>query len=81
AIGRGLSGLLLLRGKRAALGLYAVGLSARPVWALWGVGLDWWQLGPRLALGFGFRLLLWLRWFRRRPLARGTAPLGTAAPA
>ena len=41
------------------------------------VGLDWWQLVPRLAL-FVFGLLLWLPWFRR-PLLAGAGALGTAA--
>ncbi|MGV8495703.1 hypothetical protein ACV342_34060, partial [Pseudomonas aeruginosa] len=68
-IGLGLSGLLLRLGKRAALGLYALVLFASTVWALWEVGLDWWQLVPRLALWFVFGLLLWLPWFRR-PLAQ-----------
>ncbi len=78
-IGLALSGLLLLLGKRAALGLYALVLFASTVWALWEVGLDWWQLVPRLALWFVFGLLLWLPWFRRPLLAEGPAPLGTAA--
>ncbi len=78
-IGLALSGLLLLLGKRAALGLYALVLFASTVWALWEVGLDWWQLVPRLALWFVFGLLLWLPWFRRPLLADGPAPLGTAA--
>lgn len=39
-IGLALSGLLLLLGKRAALGLYALVLFASTVWALWEVGLD-----------------------------------------
>ncbi len=68
-IGLALSGLLLLLGKRAALGLYALVLFASTVWALWEVGLDWWQLVPRLALWFVFGLLLWLPWFRRPLLA------------
>lgn len=70
-IGLALSGLLLLLGKRAALGLYALVLFASTVWALWEVGLDWWQLVPRLALWFVFGLLLWLPWFRRPLLAEG----------
>ncbi len=60
-IGLALSGLLLLLGKRAALGLYALVLFASTVWALWEVGLDWWQLVPRLAL-----------WFCLRPAALAT---------
>ena len=79
-IGLALSGLLLLLGKRAALGLYALVLFASTVWALWEVGLDWWQLVPRLALWFVFGLLLsmmvlsgLLIWSRRT--AQATAAL------
>ena len=51
-IGIALTGVLLLATRRAALGLYALVLFASTVWALWEVGLDWWQLVPRLALLF-----------------------------
>ncbi|MEX5496194.1 glucose/quinate/shikimate family membrane-bound PQQ-dependent dehydrogenase [Pseudomonas asgharzadehiana] len=78
-IGITLTGILLLATRRAALGLYAVVLFASTVWALWEVGLDWWQLVPRLALLFALGLVMLLPWFRR-PLLRGQpAPLGTGA--
>ncbi|SMF24456.1 MULTISPECIES: glucose/quinate/shikimate family membrane-bound PQQ-dependent dehydrogenase [unclassified Pseudomonas] len=78
-IGITLTGLLLLATRRAALGLYAVVLFASTVWALWEVGLDWWQLVPRLALLFALGIVMLLPWFRR-PLLRGQpAPLGTGA--
>ncbi|WP_460150023.1 glucose/quinate/shikimate family membrane-bound PQQ-dependent dehydrogenase [Pseudomonas sp. S3_A03] len=78
-IGITLTGILLLAIRRAALGLYAVVLFASTVWALWEVGLDWWQLVPRLALLFALGLVMLLPWFRR-PLLRGQpAPLGTGA--
>jgi len=78
-IGLVLTGLLLLAARRAALGLYALVLFASTVWALWEVGLDWWQLVPRLALLFALGIVLLLPWFRR-PLLRGqTATLGTKA--
>ncbi|MDD5442668.1 MAG: PQQ-binding-like beta-propeller repeat protein, partial [Pseudomonas fluorescens] len=78
-IGIALTGVLLLATRRAALGLYALVLFASTVWALWEVGLDWWQLVPRLALLFALGIVLLLPWFRR-PLLRGqAAPLGTGA--
>mgnify|MGYP006878205389 FL=1 len=78
-IGIALTGVLLLATRRAALGLYALVLFASTVWALWEVGLDWWQLVPRLALLFALGIVLLLPWFRR-PLLRGQpAPLGTGA--
>lgn len=49
-IGLTLTGVLLIAARRAALGLYALVLFASTLWALWEVGLDWWQLVPRLAL-------------------------------
>ncbi|KRP52305.1 glucose/quinate/shikimate family membrane-bound PQQ-dependent dehydrogenase [Pseudomonas poae] len=78
-IGLTLTGVLLMATRRAALGLYALVLFASTVWALWEVGLDWWQLVPRLALLFALGLVMLLPWFRR-PLLRGQpAPLGTGA--
>lgn len=78
-IGLTLTGLMLLAGKRAALGLYAVVLFASTVWSLWEIGLDWWQLVPRLSLWFALGVVLLLPWFRRPLLRNGPAPLGTAA--
>ncbi|MDB6141241.1 MAG: gcd [Pseudomonas sp.] len=74
-----LTGLLLIAGHRAALGLYALTLFASTLWALWEVGLDWWQLVPRLALWFALGIVMLLPWFRR-PLWRGQpSPIGTGA--
>ncbi|NAN52302.1 glucose/quinate/shikimate family membrane-bound PQQ-dependent dehydrogenase [Pseudomonas protegens] len=78
-IGLTLTGLLLLAGKRAALGLYALVMFASTVWSLWEIGLDWWQLVPRLSLWFALGVVLLLPWFRRPLLRDGPAPLGTAA--
>ncbi|MCX7078813.1 MAG: membrane-bound PQQ-dependent dehydrogenase, glucose/quinate/shikimate family, partial [Pseudomonas sp.] len=78
-IGLLVTGVLLLAARRAALGLYAVVLFASTVWALWEVGLDWWQLVPRLALFFAIGIVLLLPWFRH-PLHRGEFnPIGTGA--
>ena len=76
-IGIALSGILLLLRRRAALGLYAIVLFASTVWALWEVGLDWWQLVPRLALWFVLGFVMLLPWFRRPLLLNGPAPMGT----
>jgi quinoprotein glucose dehydrogenase len=75
--GIGFSGLLLLRGRRAALGIYALVLLASTGWALWEVGLDWWQLVPRLALWFAIALVLLVPWVRRPllPAPMSTGPL------
>ncbi|WP_339070137.1 glucose/quinate/shikimate family membrane-bound PQQ-dependent dehydrogenase [Pseudomonas idahonensis] len=78
-IGLTLTGLLLLAGKRAALGLYALVLFASTLWSLWEIGLDWWQLVPRLSLWFALGVVLLLPWFRRPLLRDGPAPIGTAA--
>jgi len=78
-IGITLTGILLLMRRRAALGLYAIVLFASTVWALWEVGLDWWQLVPRLSLWFALGVVLLLPWFRRPLLRNGPAPVGTAA--
>lgn len=73
-----LSGVLLLAGRSAALLVYGVVLFLSSVWALWEVGLDWWQLVPRLSLFFVLGIVLLLPWFRRPLLRNGPAPLGTA---
>ena len=78
-IGLALTGALLIAARRAALGLYALVLFASTVWALWEVGLDWWQLVPRLSLLFGLGIVMLLPWFRRPLLVSGTAPMGTGA--
>jgi quinoprotein glucose dehydrogenase len=77
-IGLIVSGVLLLAGRSAALIVYGVVLFASAVWALWEVGLDWWQLVPRLSLLFALGVVLLLPWFRRPLLRNGPAPLGTA---
>lgn len=64
-IGFALSGILLLALRRNALGLYGLVLLGSTLWALWEVGLDWWQLVPRLALWFALGVVLLLPWARR----------------
>ena len=73
-------GVLLALHQRLSLWLYAVLLLLSTSWALTEVGLDFWQLLPRLDLLFGFGLLLLLpavrRPLRNQPQFRsGTLPL------
>ncbi|MDU9390092.1 glucose/quinate/shikimate family membrane-bound PQQ-dependent dehydrogenase [Pseudomonas sp. zfem002] len=69
--GFAVSGVLLLALRKHALGLYGLVLLGSTAWALWEVGLDWWQLVPRLSLWFALGVVLLLPW-ARRPL-RGLA--------
>ncbi|MDF3918597.1 glucose/quinate/shikimate family membrane-bound PQQ-dependent dehydrogenase [Salinicola salarius] len=64
-VGVGLSGLLLIAARRAAIWLFAIFLLASTIWSLQEVGLDWWQLVPRLALWFVLGIVLLLPWVRR----------------
>ena len=64
-IGFALSGILLLAQRRIALGLYGLVLLGSTVWALLEVGLDGWQLVPRLAIWFAIGVVLLLPWARR----------------
>ncbi|OAI83665.1 glucose/quinate/shikimate family membrane-bound PQQ-dependent dehydrogenase [Pseudomonas putida] len=70
-VGFAVSGIMLLALRKHALGLYGLVLLGSTAWALWEVGLDWWQLVPRLSLWFALGVVLLLPW-ARRPL-RGLA--------
>ena len=72
------TGVLLLLGRAAAIGLYALFLLGSTLWAWYEVGLDWWQLVPRLALWFALGIVLLLPWLRRPLLSAGPAPKATA---
>ena len=76
-IGFALSGILLLAMRRIALGLYGLVLLGSTIWALWEVGLDWWQLVPRLAIWFAVGVVLLLPW-ARRPLIGPSSKINTA---
>ncbi|MBX4931980.1 glucose/quinate/shikimate family membrane-bound PQQ-dependent dehydrogenase [Rhizobium bangladeshense] len=65
------AGLLLMR-KAAALWVYAVLVVAALAWAVWEVGFDWWQLGPRGEVIILLGLWLLTPWIRR--------PLGFRSP-
>lgn len=71
--------VLLFRRNAGALWLYAAIMLASLAWAVWEVGFDWWQLGPRG--GIIVLLGLWLMLPAiRRPLGV-TSPSGTRYPA
>ena len=71
--------VLLFRRSAAALWLYALIVLGSLAWAIWEVGFDWWQLGPRG--GVIVLLGLWLMLPAiRRPLGFAS-PTGTAYPA
>lgn len=73
------TGLLLLKGRGAALGVYALMLLASTAWSLYEVGLDWWQLVPRLALWFALGIVMLLPWFRTPLIHRRKSSLATGA--
>ena len=82
-IGFLITGLLLLACRRSALSVYALVLFLSTLWSLWEVGLDWWQLVPRLALWFVLGIVMLLPWFRKpltlgQPYALGNAGLSVA---
>ncbi|ANK84895.1 MULTISPECIES: glucose/quinate/shikimate family membrane-bound PQQ-dependent dehydrogenase [unclassified Rhizobium] len=63
---------LLLMRKAVALWVYAVLVVAALAWAIWEVGFDWWQLGPRGGVIILLGLWLLTPWIRR--------PLGFRSP-
>ncbi|BBI59966.1 hypothetical protein HSBAA_12720 [Vreelandella sulfidaeris] len=65
------SGVLLAMRRGAALWLYALILFATLVWALWEVGLDWWQLVPRVAIPCLIGIIMLLPWWRKPLHSRG----------
>ncbi|MBX4939041.1 glucose/quinate/shikimate family membrane-bound PQQ-dependent dehydrogenase [Rhizobium binae] len=80
------AGLLLMR-KAVALWVYAVLVVAALVWAVWEVGFDWWQLGPRGGVIILLGLWLLTPWIRqplgfRRPtgITYGANPWPLAIP-
>ncbi|CAI9401092.1 Quinoprotein glucose dehydrogenase [Pleomorphomonas sp. T1.2MG-36] len=61
-----ITALLLYRRSAHALTVYAAVLFGTLVWALWEVGFDWWQLGPRGGLPVLIGLWLLLPFVRSR---------------
>ena len=71
--------ILLFRRSSAALWLYALIVLGSLGWAVWEVGFDWWQLGPRGGVIVLIGLWLMLPAIRR-PLGF-SSPTGTPYPA
>ncbi|MGG2474083.1 glucose/quinate/shikimate family membrane-bound PQQ-dependent dehydrogenase, partial [Rhizobium sp. BR5] len=67
-----LTAVLLFKRNRAALHVYAVFIVATLAWAIWEVGFDWWQLGPRGGVIILIGLWLLVPWVRK--------PLGFSSP-
>jgi quinoprotein glucose dehydrogenase len=80
-IGLLLTGFLLYRRNAHALTLYAVVLFGSLGWALWEVGFDWWQLGPRGGVLVLLGIWLLLPFVRRRLDRSAASPRLSAAPA
>lgn len=74
-----LTAFLLLRRSGAALWLYAVIILGSLGWAVWEVGFDWWQLGPRGGVIVLIGLWLMLPAVRRPLGAASALPLAVAA--
>ncbi|MBZ5487301.1 glucose/quinate/shikimate family membrane-bound PQQ-dependent dehydrogenase [Halomonas aquamarina] len=73
------AGILLALRKGAALWLYAAILFATLAWALWEVGLDWWQLVPRVAIPCLIAIIMLLPWWRKPLHSRGGSLALTAS--
>jgi quinoprotein glucose dehydrogenase len=79
-IGFLVTALLLFGRRQAALGLYALLVLCSLVWAIWEVGFDWWQLGPRGGLVILLGLWLLTPWVRRSLRPAGAAGTLSFAP-
>lgn len=73
------TGILLFRKRPLAIWVYAALILGSLAWAVWEVGFDWWQLGPRGGIIVLLGLLLMLPAIRR-PLGF-TSPTGQVYPA
>jgi quinoprotein glucose dehydrogenase len=80
-IGLLLTAFLLYRRNAHALTLYAVVLFGSLGWALWEVGFDWWQLGPRGGVLVLLGIWLMLPFVRRRLDRTAASPRLSAVPA
>ncbi len=67
-----ITAILLFKRNKAALHFYALFVLATLGWAVWEVGLDWWQLGPRGGLIIVIGIWLLMPWIRK--------PLGFVRP-
>ena len=67
-----LTAVLLFNRNKAALHVYAAVVIASLAWAVWEVGFDWWQLGPRGGLVIVIGIWMLMPWVRK--------PLGFISP-
>ena len=65
-LGFAIIGGLVLKGRRLALGLFALFLIVSVIWAVLEVRFDWWQLLPRLDIWFVAAIWLLLPFVNRR---------------
>jgi quinoprotein glucose dehydrogenase len=61
-----ITGVLLFKRSKIALHLYALLVIGSIIWALYEVGLDWWQLGPRGGIIILLGLWMLTPWVRNR---------------
>ena len=75
-----LTAILLLMRRAAALWVYAALVIVALAWAIWEVGFDWWQLGPRGGLIILLGLWLLTPWIAGRSAfsARPEYPMARA---
>jgi quinoprotein glucose dehydrogenase len=66
AVGLAVSGGLLVARRPLALWAYALVVAGSLAWAVWEVGLDWWQLAPRGDVVVLIGLVLLLPWIAGR---------------
>ncbi|TKT76285.1 glucose/quinate/shikimate family membrane-bound PQQ-dependent dehydrogenase [Aquamicrobium sp. LC103] len=75
---------LLYMRRSAALWVHAALVVVALAWAIWEVGFDWWQLGPRGGVIILLGLWLLTPWVRRQlvssPGGRAASPLPLAVP-
>jgi quinoprotein glucose dehydrogenase len=74
-----LTAFLLLKRKASALWVYAALIVVSLIWAIYEVGFDWWQLGPRGGLIILLGLWLLTPWIRRPLGFSGTTGTAYAA--
>ena len=71
-----LTAFLLFKKQASALWVYALVILGSLAWAVWEVGFDWWQLGPRGGIIVLLGLWLWLPAIRRRLASDSEKPAG-----
>ncbi len=73
------TGFLLWRRRSSALIVHAALIVVALIWAIYEVGFDWWQLGPRGGVIIVLGLWLLTPWVRKRLHSSGTTAIETRA--